>query len=187
MDTFLFITGAMLALGGALIAVAARHLFRAALGLSVALAGTAGLFVPLSGEFISVVQILVYLGAVAIAVVFILMLSPPFYLQRPKRNKWKVLAAALVALVFTSPLYITTLLWPQPSRGPSESVDTTAKIGHAFLKDYVFPFEIISIVLTIAIIGAIVIARDLPSDKRLERAAQARKLADDENNVEAAS
>ena len=74
MTEFLFIAGAALALMGGLIAVIARNLFHASLGLAMTLTGTAGLFIPLGGELISVVQILVYLGAVAVAIIFILML-----------------------------------------------------------------------------------------------------------------
>jgi NADH:ubiquinone oxidoreductase subunit 6 (subunit J) len=164
MDTFLFMAGGLISLIGTLIAVAARHIFHAALGLAIALIGTAGLFVPLGGELISVIQLLVYLGAVAIAIVFVLMLSPPYYLARPRRNPLKIAVAAAVAILLALPL--ARVVWHLPAhvqigRGHTTSVDT---IGHTLLADFVFPFEIISLVLTITIIGAIVLARDLRAE-----------------------
>ena len=164
MDTFLFIAGSGVAIGGALLAIAARHIFHAALGLAICLAGTAGLFVPLNGELISVVQLLVYLGAVAIAIMFTLMLSPPYYLKRPKRSPLKIAAAALIAGMLCTPLFLVMI-----SHAPEKTPITTGfnpihEIGRLMLSDFVFPFEIISLVLTVVIIGAIVLARDLPKE-----------------------
>lgn len=164
MAEYLFFSGAALTLAGALLAVIARNLFHAALGLALTLCGTAGLFIPLGGELISVVQILVYLGATAIAIIFILMLSPPFYLKRPQRNVWKIARAFAVALVVIVPLIkaISTVMAPVTI---DSSAPTVEDIGRVLLTDFVFPFEIISVLLTVAIIGAIALARDLPSDK----------------------
>ncbi len=161
MDTFLYLAGSIVAIGGAILAVSARHIFHAALGLAIALAGTAGLFVPLSGELISVVQLLVYLGAVAIAIMFTLMLSPPYYLKRPKRNPLKIAAAIVVAGMLCTPLLLV-MLTHGPEQPPPASFNSIREIGFKMLTDFVFPFEIISLVLTVTIIGAIVLARDLP-------------------------
>ena len=164
MDAFLFIAGSFVGIAGALIAVSARHIFHAALGLAIALIGTAGLFVPLSGELISVVQLLVYLGAVAIAIMFTLMLSPPYYLKRPKRNRMKIAAAAVIAGMFCTPL-LMVMLTHAPEKTPVIiGFNPIREIGVLMLSDFVFPFEIISLVLTVTIIGAIVLARDLPTD-----------------------
>jgi NADH-quinone oxidoreductase subunit J len=164
MDMFLFIAGSLVAIVGALTAISARHIFHAALGLAMALAGTAGLFVPLSGELISVVQLLVYLGAVAIAIMFTLMLSPPYYLKRPKRNAAKVLAAALVSIVLCSALWMVMRNHGPEQPAMTGAFDPIREIGRLMLSDFVFPFEIISLVLTVTIIGAIVLARDLPPE-----------------------
>jgi NADH:ubiquinone oxidoreductase subunit 6 (subunit J) len=165
MDTFLYIAGTVVAVGGALVAISARHIFHAALGLAISLAGTAGLFVPLNGELIAVVQLLVYLGAVAIAIMFTLMLSPPYYLRRPKRSPLKIAAAALIAGMLSTPLFLVMM-----SHGPEKlpvvgDFSPIREIGRLMLSDFVFPFEIISLVLTVTIIGAIVLARDLPPEE----------------------
>lgn len=170
MGDFLFIAGAALAVIGGLLAVIARNLFHAALGLVMALAGTAGIFIPLGGELISVVQVLVYLGAVAVAIVFILMLSPPFYLRRPHRNALKVASAVGAVLIFAVPLFRAILSLGR-SNANEHAAPTINEIGRALLTEFVFPFEIISVLLTVAIIGAIVLARDLPEDKSLAKSA----------------
>lgn len=172
MDTFLFVAGSSVALIGTLIAVSARHIFHAALGLAIALAGTAGLFVPLNGELISVIQILVYLGAVAIAIVFVLMLSPPYYMARPRRNPFKILAATAVAIALVTPLAMKLFSLPSPPAPTGARVVTVQQIGHAMLADYLFPFEVIGLLLTVVIIGAIVLARDLPRDQEAGADAQ---------------
>ena len=165
MDTFLFIAGSFVSIAGALLAISVRHIFHMALGLAIALVGTAGLFIPLNGELISVVQLLVYIGAVAIAIMFTLMLSPPYYLKRPKRSPLKIAAAALIAGMLCTPLLLVML-----THAPEKALVITGfspiqEIGRLMLSDFVFPFEIISLVLTVVIIGAIVLARDLPPEE----------------------
>ncbi len=174
MDTFLFIAGSLVAIGGAILAISARHIFHAALGLAIALVGTAGLFVPLSGELISVVQLLVYLGAVAIAIMFTLMLSPPYYLKRPRRSAMKIVASAIVAGLLCTPLAMVMLKHGPEQPPVTGAFDPIREIGRLMLSDFVFPFEIISLVLTVTIIGAIVLARDLsPEDvQTMEPAAE---------------
>jgi NADH-quinone oxidoreductase subunit J len=179
MDTFLFIAGGFVALAGTFLAVSARHIFHAALGLAIALAGTAGLCVPLGGEIISVIQLLVYLGAVGIAIVFTLMLSPPYYLARPRRNPLKFAAAGAVAILFTAPLAIIVERLSAYSAPAGGFAPTIEMLGQAMLNDFVLPFELISLVLTIVVIGAIVLARDLPTDKvqALDGAATSKAIA----------
>jgi len=167
---FLFFAGAALALVGGLLAITAKNLFHAALGLAITLTGTAGLFIPLGGELISVVQVLVYLGAVAVAITFILMLSPPFYLNQPYRSVLKVSAAIGVVLIFSVPLF-RAILTVESHVYSSRVAPTVDQIGRTLLTEFVFPFEIISVLLTVAIIGAIVLARDLPEDAELHKAA----------------
>lgn len=191
MDLFLFIAGGGLALAGAFIAVGARHIFHAALGLALALGGTAGLFVPLNGELISVIQILVYLGAVAVAIVFVLMLSPPYYMMRPRRSPLKVGAAAVVALALVTPLAWRAVLVTGDKTASVAGAVTVQQIGNSILSEFVFPFEIISLVLTIVIIGAIVLARDLPELREPDQTSELGRIdevvPDDRRSVEVES
>ena len=82
---------------GAIIAVGARNIFHNVLGLCLSLFGVAGIFVFLNSPFVALMEILIYVGAICIAICFAIMLSEPLYLPRPPRNKVKVFGAAVGA------------------------------------------------------------------------------------------
>lgn len=146
-------------LGGALIAVAARKIFHNILGLALALFGVAGLFVYLNSPFVALMEILIYVGAICIAICFAVMLSEPQYLPRPPRNPLKIqaaLAGALAVFVFLGMLLKKTAWVPAKERGADWSVAT---LGHYLLTNYSLIFELISLLLLVAMLGAIVTAR----------------------------
>src|SRR5512136_2381768 len=87
-----FILVVALTISGALIAVGARNIFHNVLGLAVSLFGVSGLFVYLNSPFVALMEILIYVGAICIAICFAVMLSEPLYLPPPPRNKAKVLS-----------------------------------------------------------------------------------------------
>src|SRR4030043_96317 len=104
---------------GALIAVAARNIFHNVLGLALSLMGVAGLFLYLNSPFVALMEILIYVGAICIAICFAIMLSEPLYLPRPPRSMTKLLGAALGAgavFVFLALLVKKTKWVPAPER-----------------------------------------------------------------------
>lgn len=153
----------ILILGGAIGVVTNRNLVRGAMWLMVSLFGVAGYFVLLSAPFLAAVQILVYIGAIGILITFAVMLTRSMTnLPEPNNRQWW--AAALVSLgafVFVVAAVIVPL-WGDTTEPASEIVATTADLGVALVSgdQYVLPFEVASLLLTAAMIGAIVIARD---------------------------
>ncbi len=144
---------------GALIAVAARNIFHNVLGLALALLGVAGLFLYLNSPFVALMEILIYVGAICIAICFAIMLSEPLYLPRPPRNPYKVLGAlagAGLILAFLALLTKKTQWVPAPERSTDWTVTT---LGHYLLTNYVLIFEVISLLLLVAMLGALVTAR----------------------------
>lgn len=146
--------------GGAFIAVAARNIFHNVLGLALSLFGVAGLFLYLNSPFLAMMQILIYVGAICIAICFAIMLSEPLYLPRPPRKPLKLLgagsAAFLVFLMFM--VLVKRTPWiPAAVRSQDWSVTT---IGHYLLTRYALIFEVISLVLLVAMLGAIANARN---------------------------
>ena len=144
---------------GALIAVAARNIFHNVLGLVLALIGVAGLFLYLNSPFVALMEILIYVGAICIAICFAIMLSEPMYLPRPPRRIKKILGAVAGAgLVFAFLFLLTkkTTWVPAAKRSTDWSVTT---IGHYLLTNYALIFEVVSLLLLVAMLGAIVIAR----------------------------
>jgi len=142
---------------GALIAVGARNIFHNVLGLCVSLFGVSGLFLYLNSPFVALMEILIYVGAICIAIA--IMLSEPLYLPRPPRNKIKVLGAAAGAgavFAFLGLLLKKTTWTPAAERSTDWSVTT---IGHYLLTNYALIFELVSLLLLVAMLGAIVTAR----------------------------
>ena len=138
------------------------------LGLALALAGVAGLYLFLGSFFIAMMQLLIYVGAICIAIVFAIMLSRPLHLEVPKRAVPKVamgVAARGVFFVAVVSLVVRTKWLPSADAQLRTGRSGGRKIGHMLLTRYELVFEVISLVLLVAIIGAIVTAGIQPEDE----------------------
>ncbi len=156
-----------LTLGGAAMVVWSRNLVHSALYLIVSLFGVAGLFVLLSAPFLAAVQVLVYIGGVAILIIFAVMLTRGMTrITDPFNSQWWIggITAGVLFLVLTFGVMLP--VWGADgtigSAAASDVVGTTRDLGFALLNgnQYVLPFEVASLLLTAAMIGAIVIARE---------------------------
>ena len=178
----------VMAIGGALGVVMVPDLFRAALLLIVVFIAVAGFFILLSAEFLAVVQVLIYVGAIAILIIFAVMLTRdvqrgnlPNRLQLPAGvftalllaalvtvavdTKWEFLPAdqqARVELVQTNS--VTTLTGEVLTEQGVTSDEDQAEVQEAgladlLISDYVLPFEMVSVLLLAALIGALVLVR----------------------------
>lgn len=166
-STIAFIVFALFSLGGALGVVTTRNLVHATLYLILSLFGAAGFFVLLSAPFMAVVQVLVYIGAIAILIVFAVMLTRSMTRLRDLYNRqWVVSGVAAGALFILLMVGIILPVWgqngAQAGKPISDIVLNTVDLGKALVdqNQYVLPFEVASLLLTAAMIGAIVIARD---------------------------
>ncbi len=157
--TAAFIMVIALTILGALIAVGARNIFHNVLGLAASLFGVSGLFLYLNSPFVALMEILIYVGAICIAICFAIMLSEPMHLPRPPRNRLKQIGAALGAgavFAFFALLLMKTRWMPAAERSTDWSVTT---LGHYLLTNYSLIFELVSLLLLVAMLGAIVTAR----------------------------
>lgn len=166
-QTLAFFIFSVLAIGGALGAVTSRNIIHCALYLIVSLFGGAGLFILLSAPFLAAAQVLVYIGAIAILIIFAVMLTRSMMTLREGVNtQWWVglLAAGLLFVLLVVGIILP--VWGENGTNPnlpvSDIVGTTADLGVALVdgNQFVLPFEVASLLLTAAMIGAIVIARD---------------------------
>ena len=156
LELFAFLSMAVLVLGGGLGAVTSKNIAHAALFLLISLAGVAGVFILLVSEFLALVQILIYGGAVTIVLLFALMLTRVEEFSKVADNAQRPIAAVLAVLMFIAmaAVFVTETLPSQPlHRAGIESV------GHALFTQWAIPFEVASLVLLVALIGAIIIAR----------------------------
>jgi NADH-quinone oxidoreductase subunit J len=166
-QSIVFLLFSVITLGGGLAVVTNRNLIHGAVWLIVSLFGVAGLFVLLSAPFLAAVQVLVYIGAIAILIIFSVMLTRGMTRMREVYNKQWSLSLIVAILLFVMLIVGVVLpVWgngaPMASPNPAEVVADTADLGVALVdgNQYVLPFEVASLLLTAAMIGAIVIARD---------------------------
>lgn len=152
---------AAVTLGAALMVAFVRDLVHAVLFLILSFVGVAGLYVTLSADFIAVVQVLIYAGAVSVLLLFGIMLTP-----RSARDNAPVPYTAPIAVVagMLGAVILFVALktdWPQAD---SFAVENTAReIGRALLDPFVLPFEVASVLLVVAMVGSIVLVR--PSEE----------------------
>lgn len=167
-----YILAAML-VGSALAVVTLRNIVHAALFLVIVFGATAGIFVLLNAEFIAIVQILIYAGAVTILILFAIMLTQGAMTAagNPVNKQWWL--ACLVGIALFAVLVIAfggspgTLVSADANANvvaAGSNSGTAVRIGQLlyspFSYSYVLPFEIASVVLLVAIVGAIVIGRE---------------------------
>lgn len=155
---FVFAASSAVALGGALIAVLARNIFHNILGFATGMLGVAGIFLSLGADFVAAVFALVYVGAVAIAMVYAVMLSHPLDQPRRPRSVLKVSGAAGLAAATAAALWMVLRATAWPVAGPPQGAGA-AGIGIRFLTDYALAFELISVLLLVAMMGAVMVAR----------------------------
>jgi NADH:ubiquinone oxidoreductase subunit 6 (subunit J) len=150
-------------LGGAIGVVANKNLVRGAMWLMISLFGIAGMFVLLSAPFLAAVQVLVYIGAIGILITFVIMLTRSMTNLRERFNEqWWLAAVFSVALFLILLVLVIAPIWGETTTAASNDVATTYDLGVALVdgNQFVLPFEVASLLLTAAMIGAIFIARD---------------------------
>jgi len=144
----------------AIAVVTLRNLFHSALCLAATLIGTAMVYIGLKAEFLAVVQVLLYVGAVMTLIIFAIMLTEHLAEKTIRQNNRQSPAALLVLLGFVSLMGLVILKtpWPVTDQALCSTVSVMS-LGKALMGIYVFPFEVISVLLIAALIGAVVIAQ----------------------------
>jgi NADH-quinone oxidoreductase subunit J len=139
--------------------VTTQNVVRAALFLAIVLAGAAGLFILLAAEFVAWVQVLVYIGAVVVLLLFGVMLTrAPIGKESSLDNDQRSIAA-IVALFLLGSLGAVLIDAFRDERLVVGSVVRAADLGDSFLGPYVVPFEVSSVLLLAALVGAVAMAR----------------------------
>ncbi len=154
-----FIILAVFTLAGAVAAMALRNLVHCALALTVTFAGLAALYLQLSAEFVGFAQILVYIGAVAILIVFAILLTRGSEPPREAIFSSSWIAGVAVAVVVTG--LMAGLIFSShalPSEAPPAPSGTVQQLGESLMTKYIMPLEVVGLLLTAALIGAVIIA-----------------------------
>lgn len=151
---------ALVMLTSAFLVVSLRNIFHCALFLVLCLFSVAGLFVMLDAEFLAVAQVLIYVGAVAILLIFSIMLTSNLTSRKIKQSSENSLVAFSVCFAFcmgSIGLIATTEIWQLSDK--ALPVPNTLWLGKYLMTEFMLPFEVVSVLLLAALIGAVVLAR----------------------------
>jgi len=154
----IFILMLLITMAGALTTVLSGSVIYAMGGLVATMFGIAGLYVYLNAPFLAMMQILIYVGAITILIAFAIMLAGPFN-KRPK--EWTSVGkfiAALVVSIFSFFMFFSFIMNVSWNEGKGVFNLVTKDIGRALFDRYAFPFELISLVIVVSIVGAIMLA-----------------------------
>ena len=155
----IFYVLAIVTVGSAAITAFSRNIVYSAFALFGALAGVAGIYVLLAADFLFIIQIFVYIGGILVVTIFAVMLTQGIADMKVSNRAVGVAPALLISLVAAGVMGYAIWRTPWYQAKPAPMAPTTYGIGNAFLGPYVLPFEIASVVLLAALIGAIVISR----------------------------
>jgi NADH-quinone oxidoreductase subunit J len=169
MDTLFFYVFALLTLGGGIFTITRRNAVHSAIALIVSLLGVAGLYLLQHAEFLFAVQIVLYVGGIMLLFLFVIMLVNLDYAARERQfNKgWAVALAATaavgaeIAYIFYRPnaFVIGTVDLAKPAQALMPAAGNVESLADALFSEYLLPFEIASILLLVAVVGSVVMAK----------------------------
>ena len=162
METALFYIFALLTLASGLLVILSRNPITSAMFLVITIAFLAGLFVLLHAFFLAAVQILVYAGAVMVLFLFVIMLLDLRAEERRRFNAFGI-AAGMLGIVSLGYVLVSTIVKTRPGVGVTATLEgATVPLGKVLFTNYLLPFEIVSVLLLVAMVGVILLSkRDL--------------------------
>ena len=163
-DLVMFYFFAALAVGSAIMVVTRRNVIHSAIFLATALLATAGIFLSLHAEFVFIVQIILYTGGILVLYVFVIMLvNLDLALHQVQFNRrWYVgvlLAVVLGSQAFAAILVSRQSLYAAPAAPAQMLEPNTEQVAWGLFHTYVLPFEIASVLLLVAMIGGVIMAK----------------------------
>jgi NADH:ubiquinone oxidoreductase subunit 6 (subunit J) len=159
LDVIGFWVVAVVLVGAALAVVLGKNLFHSVLWLALALTATAGVFLMLDAEFIAGVQILLYAGGVVTVVVFAIVVTERLVGTQLSHTSRNLVGGAMVASAFGFAVIQWLTRTPLPVGRAPMSGDVTRAIGRSVLTQYVLPFELVGVILLVALLAASYFAR----------------------------
>ena len=158
-------------LGSALAVVTVRNIIHSALWLIASFFGVGALYLLMEAEFVAVVQVLVYVGAISILILFAIMLTRHVTGEGTRQlyKRWWVallVAGGLFGLLIVPTIYDFSWEGTSVQAEQPVAISSVVQLGTAFMREYLLPFELASVLLLVALIGAIVIAFEERSRRR---------------------
>ena len=154
-----FLGLAFVAVLGGILLIQLTKVVHMVLALVFTFISIAGIYLLLSAEFVAVVQILLYSGAITIVMLFGIMLTNNQKQEEEKGNRWRKILLLLGILGFAFAVYIGIYNLDIPVQPTTLHEANTEQIGIALFSKFVIPFELMSVLLLVALVGAIVLAK----------------------------
>ena len=159
-DYYLFFFFAGLAVIGGVNLLVQRHPIHSALSLILVMASLAVLYLLLGAEFIAAVQVIVYAGAIMVLFVFVIMLLNAGEEERTNLSKMAPLGVLVAVILMAQVCWLLYAAWPaEQTVNAGRFVAGVRPLAHLLFKDFALPFELTSILILIAILGAVVLAK----------------------------
>jgi NADH-quinone oxidoreductase subunit J len=165
-DTILFYIFAVMVLAGGILTITRRNAIHSAISLIVSLLGVAGLYLLQQAEFLFAVQIVLYVGGIMVLFLFVIMLVNLDLAARQRQfNRQWLVALVAVALVGAEVTYFiyrgagTIHIADVPLPGTPAGLGNTEMVADSLFGEYLLPFEIASILLLVAVVGSVVMAK----------------------------
>ena len=163
LQDFFFYILALIVLGGGILTITRKSAVHSAIWLIVTLMGVAGIYLHLEAEFLAAVQVLLYIGGIMVLFLFVIMLVnlDEAAKQRQFSHQWPIALGCSLALLAELAYFLVkgkeSFNFAEPGGGSLQP--NTQLIAWALYRDYMLPFEIASLLLLVAIVGAVVLAK----------------------------
>ena len=157
-DDVLFVVFAVIMIGSSLLVVTMRDIIRCGLALMVALGAVAGMFVLLGAPLVAAAEVLVYIGGITVLILFAIMLTQSKAAPARLVFQTQAIPAAIAAIVLAILIAITVTAtdWGAVASRLETATDALARL---LFRDYVLPFEVVSVLLVAAVIGGVFLAK----------------------------
>lgn len=136
-----------------------KNIIHSAVALLGVFGGVFGLFILLSADFVAIVQLVIYIGGILVLILFAVMLTTDIAKVRITNTPMSPVIAAVFAILLSALIFKTYRSAAWPMNSDLKFVSTTSQIGNLLLTKYLLPFEIVSLLLVLIMIGSIVLAR----------------------------
>jgi NADH-quinone oxidoreductase subunit J len=165
LDTFFFYVFAVMTLGGGLLTITRRNAVHSAISLIVSLLGVAGLYLLQKAEFLFAVQIVLYIGGIMLLFLFVIMLVnlDEAAKQRQFNRQWWLALVCLAGIGAEVAWFATrgasALPWTKPFDNSAPNTGNTEAVADVLFSQYLLPFEIVSVLLLVAVVGSVYMAK----------------------------
>jgi NADH-quinone oxidoreductase subunit J len=158
-EFFAFLIFSLMAIGGAVFMISFTRVVHMALAMAFTFLSLAGMYVLLNAEFVAVVQVLIYTGAVSILMLFGIMLTRHRDEDHTEGRRWHRLLSFAGVTAFGLILLLTIWRSPLPESDADLASYTVHRLGEIVFRHYVIPFELTSVLLLVALVGAVILAK----------------------------